>query len=334
MFYFYIPEGIIGVTSFYIGIITEAIERLGEQIVLVKRLKDIPKHSNVFTITDKAATFVKLSRNPRFLVNWFQGISPEEMDMIYEGKAERFPRKIIRTATERYAIKHCSLNIFVSEAMLSHYRQKYGYNGSNYFIMPCFGNGLDKTVFVDSRYEHPNFLYSGSTFKWQCLDEMLELFKLIKSRIPEASLTIFTPSKEIEIARKLIKDHEVDANVDSVSPNELQEVIKTFKYGFIVREDTAVNQVATPTKMSNYMGAGIIPVYSDVVRDYKKHITGNSPYLVSFSSKEECIDKLLNLETQTIASEEILKSYESIFSDYWDRETYILQLMSVLNQYL
>ena len=333
MFYFYIPEGIIGVTSFYIGIISEAIERLGKQIVLVKELKDIPKHANVFTITDKAATFVKLSRKPRFLVNWFQGISPEEMDMIYEGKTERLPRKLFRTLTERYAIKHCSLDIFVSESMLSHYKQKYGYNGSNYFIMPCFGNELDKTAFIDSRFQRPNFLYSGSTFKWQCLDEMLELFKLIKSRIPEASLTILTPNKEIDIARKLVNSHKVEANVNSVSPHELQNVIKTFKYGFIVREYTAVNQVATPTKMSNYMGAGIIPVYSDVVSDYKKNITGKSPYLISFSSREECIEKIVKLEMQTIDSQDVLKSYESIFNKYWNREAYILQLMNLLASY-
>ncbi len=332
MFYFYIPEGLSGVTKFYVLTIADAITSIGHEYVFEKELKKIPPEANVITITDKAATMVSLFRKPKLLINWYQGISPEEMKIIYDGKLAKWPRFMIRKSMVAHSIKQCDLNIFVSEAMLEHHRKKYGYEGNNYFIMPCFGNNLSEHAFNDNRYTSPSFLYSGTAVRWQCMEEMLDLFKLIKAEIPAATLTILTPDREI--AQELITRKEVEASLGFVKPDELQEFISRFKYGFIVRDDIDVNRVATPTKMSNYMGAGIIPVYSDVVRDYQKHITGKSPYLIPFTTNDECIEKIKQMEAHPIKSDDIKASYKDIFYNYWNRDLYINQIALKLKELL
>lgn len=320
MFYFYLPFGLSGVTQYYVGIIADAIRLLGYEINTVDNLKSIPEKANVLTIRDKDTTYVIGRRNPQYVITWFQGVAPEEMDLLYKGRWDRIPRVLIHRIFERYALKHSSLSLFVSNAMNEHYADRYHYSGSNHIIMPCFGNDLDLTSFTDLRYQEPKFLYSGSITKWQCVEDMLVLFKRIKSEIPQATLSILTPDRDI--AYKMLEQHGVTASVDFISPDRLQDYIRQFKYGFIVRDDIAINQVATPTKMSNYMGAGIIPVYSDVVKDYKEHITSKTPYIIAFNDFDECISKIKEMEKRQISAELIAGSYSEIFRDYWNRESY------------
>lgn len=320
-YYFYLPDGLIGVTQYYVGIIDEAIRKAGYETVHVAKLNDVPKHANVVTIRDKDTSYVVWRRTPKRVITWFQGICPEEMDVIYEGKWDKLPRRWIHVLFEKVALKKSDLNLFVSEAMLKHYQNKYGYHRDNYMIMPCFGNDIDLLCFNDERYSKPRFLYSGSVAAWQCIDKMLVLFKKIQQRVPNATLSILTPNREE--AHELLKKYDVEADVDFVQPDKLQEYIRGFKYGFIVRDDIAMNNVATPTKMSNYMGAGIIPVYSDVVHDYRTHITAKNPYVIAFNDDDECIRRIETLERDGADADQIKAEYQKTFNEYWNREVYV-----------
>lgn len=330
IYYFYLPDGLIGVTQYYVGIIDEAIRKAGYETVKVAKLKDVPKHANVVTIRDKDTSYVVWFRSPKRVITWFQGICPEEMDVIYDGKWDKLPRRWIHVLFEKVALKKSTLNLFVSEAMLKHYQEKYGYSRENYMIMPCFGNEIDLTCFNDKRYEQPKFLYSGSVAAWQCIDKMLVLFKKIQGRIQSASLSILTPNREEAI--ELLKKYDVQANVDFVQPDKLQEYIRGFKYGFIVRDDISMNNVATPTKMSNYMGAGIIPVYSDVVHDYRTRITAKNPYVIAFNDDDECIRRIELMEQSAVDVNQVLIEYQKTFNDYWNREKYVEMLVERVKQ--
>lgn len=330
MFYLYLPFGLSGVTRYYVDIIADSIKLLGHEIKTVDTIKKIPPKSNIVTISDKDSTYVIARRNPNFIITWFQGVAPEEMDIIYNGRWDRILRILIHRFFERYVLKHGSLNLFVSNAMKEHYSSKYKYKGANNFIMPCFGNSLDRDAFNDQRYCKPRFLYSGSIAKWQCVDEMLILFKKIKSELPEATLSILTPDQDL--VKELLERHKVEASVDFISPDKLQSYIRQFKYGFIVRDDIIMNRVATPTKMSNYMGAGIIPVYSDVVLDYKQNITSKTPYVVAFTNFDDCVTKIKAIESSVLSPDLISQSYAEIFQVYWNRDYYVMNLKQAIEE--
>lgn len=332
MFYFYLPFGLSGVTKYYVDIISEAIERLGHDIKTINNLKKLPKRSYILTISDKDTTYAVMRRKPEYVITWFQGVTPEEMDLLYKGRWDHRPRIMAHRFFEKYALKHSNLNLFVSEAMMKHYLKHYKFNAADCYIMPCFGNKLDRNAFTNQKYRVPRFLYSGSITKWQCIDKMLILFKKIKDVIPEASLNILTPDHDKATA--LLSQYDVTAQIDFIEPDKLQDYIQQFKYGFIVRDDIVVNQVATPTKMSNYMGAGIIPVYSDVVHDYQKHITGKSDYVIAFSDTDDCISKIKVIESTEINATDIASDYASIFDEYWNREYYVNKLTQIISTQL
>lgn len=328
MYYFYLPSGTFDVTEFYENIIRKAIEKRGEDVKIVDKINLIPKYSKIFTDYDRYCADVLFKCRPKAVVNWFQGVNPEETYLIHRGTLFSWGRFLAHRCMERYIIKRTALNIFVSNAMLRHYRSVYDYRGNNYYIMPCFNTKLKRDVFNSKRYAEPKFVYIGSMSAWQCIDETLELFKMIKQALPEATLSIYTSDRDK--AKSLCKDHSVDAKIDCVKSSELENVLKNYKYGFIVRDDSIINRVATPTKMSNYMGAGLIPVFSDSIEAYKDNITLGNPYAVSFKDKDEAVEKIIQLEKQEIDIDEIKKVYSGIFNSYWNEQYYIEQLSKVL----
>ena len=104
--------------------------------------------------------------------------------------------------------------------------------------------------------------------------------------------------------------------------------LRKHKYGFIVRDDIAVNHVATPTKMANYVGAGLIPVFSNSLKAFNQNL--KSEYLISFSNEQECVEKILEMEKKNINIEQIRGDYELMFSKYWNEKSYIEKLLSTL----
>jgi len=308
----------------------DAIKLAGYSITQVDKLKDIPKGSNIVTIRDKDSSYAYILQHPAKLITWFQGISPEEMNMIYQGKFDRIPRFIIHRLFERFALCKGALNIFVSDAMKQHFQRHYGHLGTNQMIMPCFGNSIDANAFTDERYTQPRFLYSGSAVAWQCVDKMLLLFKKIQAHIPNATLNILT--NEQKEMKEILQRMKMDIPLDFVEPDKLQQHIRQFKYGFIVRDDIDVNRVATPTKMSNYMGAGIIPVYSDVILDYKDAISKKNPMVIPFNSDDECISKIIETESKNISGKDLFEHYAKTFNEYWNRDKYVNEMATKIKE--
>lgn len=163
--------------------------------------------------------------------------------------------------------------------------------------------------------------------RWQCITETLELFKEIQYLLPKASLTLLT--KEQEKAALLCRQYGVKADIRFVPREELQAVLTKYKYGFIVRNDMEVNRVATPTKMNSYMAADVIPVYSDVVLDFKDIFSGLK-YAVPFKENKKCLSQILDIEHSGVDIGIIENEFKHIFSTYYSEDTYIDSLCHFL----
>ena len=96
------------------------------------------------------------------IIYWFQGVTPEE-DFLRKKSYIRF-----------YALRLCEyitlkINLFVSDRLLSHYRNTFKLKLENSFIMPCFNvKGVDFNAFSESKYKQNTFCYVGSLSVWQC----------------------------------------------------------------------------------------------------------------------------------------------------------------------
>ena len=86
--------------------------------------------------------------------------------------------------------------------------------------------------------------------------------------------------------------------------------------------DLAINNVATPTKMSSYIGCGIIPVFSPVIGDFNK-VFGSLKHVVNAGSLDGMIAKIKQLESDQVEASEVLKEYRTIFDEYYCRPKYV-----------
>ena len=328
MYKFYLQEGDINeATAYYVDIISQAIKMNGEQIERTSSLRSIATHDKVLTISCKAAFKVWFNNPRQYLINWYQGIVPEEAMCTFENSLSKYPRKYLHRLFESITLGYSAKNLFVSNAMCKHYQRIYGYNKSNYFIMPCFNQRLTLSCFTAEKYATPSFVYAGSLSHWQCITETLKLFKEIQDLLPQASLTLLT--KEQEKAASLCRQCGVKVDIGFVPREELQVALAKYKYGFIVRDDIEVNRVATPTKMNSYMAAGVIPVYSDVVLDFRDIFSGIK-YVVPFMNNKECLSQILDIERCGVDIGIIKSEFERIFSTYYSESTYIESLCHFL----
>ena len=320
-FYFYFSDKSLlnEVTTVYVKTLEDVIKDLGFEVIYTYNYKSIPKKSKILTITDKCNFTVLSNCDPEICINWFQGIVPEEAALTFENKLSKYPRVWYHNFLERYTLKRNNLNIFVSNSMREHYQHKYNLKIDNGFVMPCFNCTLDENAFTINRYKTPSFVYAGSLAKWQCVEPMIKAFKELKSVLPSASLSIFTRQKDE--AYRIAEKNGVELEIDSLTPEDLNRRLKDFKYGLLFRDDISVNNVATPTKINNYMACGLIPVFSDVIDDYHR-ISLENPYTITFTDLSDFVDNIVKIENIELSNYEILKAHEQTFFEYWNIDKY------------
>lgn len=320
-------------TKYYVGIITKAFERRGFDIVYTHKVKDIHKDDFVLTIILRSF-FLTLFRKKKFSIYWFQGIVTSEIPLYKFNRLIALFKIIIYTIVEYITLKKSDFNFFVSDAMVEFYRKNRNYKKGNYLVTPCFNQELEPKAFYDEKYSKPTFVYAGNLAGWQCFSQTIQLFKKIKGKIPEAELTIYTQDQEE--AKQILRKYQVDATIKYVSYQQLNKELQQYKYGFIIREDIDVNNVATPTKMSSYMAVGIIPIYTNVVGAFKKNLS-NLEYSVPLNISTQKVDvdnldlqKLYDLENKKIKAEDVLNEYNKVFETFYSEEYYIEKIRKML----
>ena len=253
-------------TLYYVNLVEECLKEIGYEIRCVYKLNDIKSPDLIFTIT--SFNYVKGFLRYPFVktLTWRQGLVYQESLM-----TRSWWKRILQGLTEYITVKTADMLMFVSDCMRDYYsRSPFGYNKSNYVIMPCYNLRLSE-FFDLKKYNKPTFVYAGGVSKWQSVDTILDTYAEVEHEIPNAKLFLYCKDNETlrnEISKRGIKNYEIKF----VSVDQLQGELLQYKYGFILREKNWVNEVATPTKMNSYLAAYLIPIYSDGVDDFKRNI--------------------------------------------------------------
>ena len=319
-------------TSHYIDIIDKAASDLGYIFYITESINNIKFNDVILTIVPnnffKALLFRPFSKT----LFWSQGIEPEECWLRENNLLKYYAKNII----EYIALRFSGMQFLVSESMLNHYKDKYGINLSNYQIMPCYNLNHKEAININlAKYDNPTFVYAGSLSAWQNIDETLQVYKYIENIIPEATLTLLT--EENEKAQRLIKQYDIqNAKVRYVPLKDLNKELLKYKYGFLLRKDIKVNHVSTPTKMNSYLSSGVIPVYTDAIKDFSKHINLNNfnLRLKSKDAVEEMANTIISFENNESDFADLNIHIKNIFNDYFNDKKYIEQIKIRLKNYL
>ncbi|MCD7924068.1 MAG: hypothetical protein LUI85_04970 [Bacteroides sp.] len=109
-------------------------------------------------------------------------------------------------------------------------------------------------------------------------------------------------------------------SVDYVSQEEMQKALSDCKFGFIIREDNIVNNVATPTKLGAYLSNGVIPVLNGTVY-YFNDLSTKYKYIVNVNIDDPY--RAIEPYFKSMDADKIYSEYSRLFAENYDKERYI-----------
>lgn len=321
----------IAVTSDYYDIIRQAVQANNVDIVVINDIKKtkIGNKNDIYIVGVITHAMYLYMHGKKNVMVWFQGIAPEESYLRNSIKI----KKIILEVVEKYVLKNSIFIFFVSEAMREHYSIKYNLTFENkHYIMPCFNTTIFKeSFFKERKYSNNIFTYAGSLSAWQCFDKAIECYKEIENlNIVDTKFLVLTSEKEQ--AKKMLENANVrNYQVDFVPVSEVPQRLADAKFGFIIRDDIIINNISTPTKLSTYLGNGVIPIYSGCIHDFAS-IAKKLKYKVEYN--DEVYEVIRNIMNTKIDAQDIYEEYSEIFSNYYNSSFHIANIAKQIKSLL
>lgn len=160
---------------------------------------------------------------------------------------------------EKVAIEKADYYIFVSKAMVNHFSSKYHKEfNSNYSIIPIIPDLTTNEIQKPPLPKIPLVIYAGGLQKWQNIQKMIGI---IGKTLTKYKFTIFTTNPE-EV-RSIFAGKGITGNTIEISSKPHHELLQIYihcHFGFLLRDNNIVNQVACPTKLIEYIAFGVIPI--------------------------------------------------------------------------
>lgn len=314
--YIYINYPNIVVLQSYLEVVQKALIQNGYTCEFVKSLEGIDREALIVHPMGIDA-FKYYWKGYKNFILWQQGATADESFMRNHSKLRYWILNMIDT----FAMKKAKFILFVSEYMRMHYEKLSGESFSDKsYTMPCFNEEYDESVYQFKDYSKKIFTYVGSLDLWQCFEQTATLYKQIEKRVSNTFFKVLTFN--VDEAKRILKEKGVrNYSVSCVPKDQVKQELLDATYGFILREDNMVNRVATPTKFSSYLAAGVIPIFSNCLRDFNQASNGYK-YVLSVPQLYD-VQHIIDFVNKDIELAKVKKEFSSLLNGHYSPTTHI-----------
>lgn len=242
---------------------------------------------------------------------WHQGIIPEESYLRHKSTLRYF----ILSFIEMFVLLFTDKLILVSDEAKSFLHKKYRLiNLKSSIVVPCTTELKFK---VNSDERAFSFVYIGGISPWQCFDQTIKTFLAIKEKIPKATLSVYTLNVDsaTQVVKSIVENFVAyDIHISSLKTrNEIEKKLNEHKFGFLLRENLALNNVASPIKFGEYLSCGVSPIISTSLIDYCKLIRKDDCGIIYNGDTQSLIKSLLVFsKTPSDISDSYIKNFDEI----------------------
>lgn len=318
-------------TIHYVSLICQSIRETNDyDIIYTNDFKSvsISKDDIILTITSVYFLRAKFNFFKNKHIYWAQGIGPEEYLLRNERKDIKF---YIKQFIEKFAVKQSDVLFLVSISMLNHFQKKYKYFKDTYMVMPCYNlNNLENSSNINQKIKN-SFVYAGSLDKWQCIDRTIEIFSEYQKLVPSASIKFLVKNPNL-LQEKINKYNISNYSFDFVKIDQLQHELLKYEYGFIIRDNNIVNNVATPTKFNSYLSSYVKPIITDVIDDYNMNFKKYESVLIIdyYKNNSELAKIIYEHSIKNINTDKLIQNCSEIFINYYNDDNYKQKIKSII----
>ena len=182
----------------------------------------------------------------------------------------------------------------VSKTMAEWIVRKFGRQAS---VLPCCIAQIKGEVEeVMQKSQGKTIIYSGGLSAWQKIDVIIALMRRISE--VDDSIRFRFLTKDLEMLRKKCETAGLDKSLwsaKSCNQSEVLEELAKADCGIILRDDTLVNQVASPIKVGEYLAAGLGVIASPFIGDVGKDLADKEyACMVDHNTSVEQIVRFVN----------------------------------------
>lgn len=223
---------------------------------------------------------------------------------------------------EREAVNACDMRIAVSQALVDHWRERYGYTGDAHVVIPCtLGKDVERTAVpaMQRKDDAVRLVYSGSTAGWQSFDLLRPLLTQVLDAQPNARVLFLSKRDANNSALEAAYPGRVE--VKWLDHAQVATALAECDHGIMVRERTITNRVASPTKFAEYLSSGLRVITNEGLGDFsalvKQHDLGTVveegrplPALMQVSPMER--ERLRSFALQHFTKQALDASYRKV----------------------
>jgi len=194
---------------------------------------------------------------------------------------------------EKQAVLKADFRIAVSEALATHWREKFGFHGeamNEYVVVPCTvgsqflecAKSADEVsaqrVSLNIPIDATVLVYSGAVQGWQSTKTLVPWFEQMLHMHDNVFVLLLT--KETEEIRTLMANYPNRVQRRWLHPNEVPEMLAVADYGVLLRDEYVTNKVASPTKFAEYLVMGLRMIISPNIGDFSSMTSNDKLGLV------------------------------------------------------
>lgn len=182
---------------------------------------------------------------------------------------------------ENEAVNATDFRIAVSQALVDHWRERYGYTGDAHVVIPCtLGKEVEQVSATKPvRSDHVvRLVYSGSTAGWQSFDLLKPLLMRVLDAQPDVHVLFLSKRDANNSALEAAYPGRVE--VKWLDHAQVAAALATCDYGIMVRERTITNRVASPTKFAEYLSSGLRVITNEGLGDFSAMVKAHDLGLV------------------------------------------------------
>jgi hypothetical protein len=203
-----------------------------------------------------SASFWKLIDHQKapFILD-LHGAVPEEFLLQGEQqRAQTFER------IEGQAARSVDQLVCVTDKMAQHFQHKHQCVAFSPIICPTF-EPLNSSSDPSRKYHsRPRVVYAGGAQAWQQIGKLAEV---AAHSCAFADFIILTPEIDViarELGRQGLSPDFRNVALKAVTHREVLEICRDCDFGLLLRASSVINRVSCPTKLVEYLAAGVIPI--------------------------------------------------------------------------